>query len=125
MKGPGWRAPSVGTRLSVVIALRPEGAGTRAPVRGARNRGAGHLDHACYIKRSRGAACLCPYLRPQRYAEQVYGRGGESTHARVAPPSSEDLRIQEKLVLPRHSEMLRIGFVPWSASFPLASKGVV
>src|SRR5262252_5948989 len=55
MKGPGWRAPSVGTRLSVVIALRPEGAGTRAPVRGARNRGAGHLDHACYIKRSRGA----------------------------------------------------------------------
>src|SRR5215467_13060931 len=74
MKGPGWRAPSVVTRLSVVIALRPEGAGTRAPVRGARNRGAGHLDHACYIKRSRGAACLCPYLRPQRYAEQVLMR---------------------------------------------------
>jgi len=27
-------------------------------------------------------------------------------------PSSEDVRIQEKLVLPRHSEMLRIGLIP-------------
>ena len=31
-------------------------------------------------------------------------------------PSSEDVRIQEKLVLQRHGEMLRIGLVPYNTA---------